>query len=278
MTHTEDISNKPPLAKFENLPTGKPHISFSEMRDWVECSYRHKQKHVNKINLSRPGQALDFGTAIHASCESFLRTRTMDSSIAHEHLKKAWLTHKGNPGFEPEMLQICIDEATAILLDVPPFMDENFPNWEYVDAEHLLYEPIENHAHAFKGFIDGIIKTTNKEKQLYWLIDWKTTNSYWPANKKSDPNVTGQLVLYKNYWSKKMNISFKEIRCAFVLLKRKAKPGRHCEIVTVSVGDVTQKRHLKIVGNMLASVKRGFAIKNRDSCKWCELKNTEHCT
>jgi len=33
-----------------------------------------------------------------------------------------------------------------------------------------------------------------------------------------------------------------------------------------------------VVSNMITSVKRGIALKNRDSCTYCEYKGTEHCT
>jgi hypothetical protein len=69
----------------------------------------------------------------------------------------------------------------------------------------------------------------------------------------------------------------KDIRCGFVLLKRGGKPGRICELVTVSVGPKALSRALKIVNSMVASVRRGMFLKNRDSCKYCQYKDTEYC-
>ena len=268
-----------PGPQFVDLPTGKPHISFSEIREWKECSYRHKLKFVLKIEMDKPGPLMDFGTACHASCESFLRTRVMDPSIATNMIRQVWEKNKDLPGFEPAGLDQFIKEAEAILADVPKWMDETFPGWEFVDAEHLLYEPIEGHPHAFKGFIDGVIRCKGpKGKALIWLIDWKTTSWGWSVDKKSDDMVRAQLVLYKNFWSTKTGTDPKDIRCGFVLLKRAAKPGAHCELVTASVGDVTTGRSLKVINNMLSSVKRGVAIKNRASCTYCAYKDTPHCT
>ena len=91
--------------------------------------------------------------------------------------------------------------------------------------------------------------------------------------------VKAQLALYKNYWHQKnQHVSLKDIRCGFALLKKTAKAGEHCELFSVSLGEVPIKKTLKIVGNMITSVKRGVTIKNRDSCTWCEFKNTQHCT
>lgn len=259
----------------EILPTGKKHISFSEVKLWKECSYRHNLIHVKKVDLSKPSSILDFGTAVHAAHEHFINTKVMDSSITVSMLKKAWEKNS----YE-ENLEKAISEAEQILLEIPKFYEENFPNWEPVSAELELYESIDGHNNAFKGFVDAIIKTKGKRgEDLYWILDAKTTARGWFREKRSDEMVKAQLALYKNYWCQKNpQVPFKDVRCGFVLLKKSAKPGEHCELFSVSLGEVPIKKSLKVVGNMLTSVKRGVVIKNRDSCTYCEYKNTEHCT
>jgi len=264
--------------KFTNLPTGKPHISFSELRDWKECSWRHKLKYINKLVEDKPGPLMDFGTACHAACEKFLKSRIMDSSIAKNMLAQLWEKNAAFEGYTPEALPQFFAELDLILSEVPKFMDETFPNWEYVDAEHMLYEQIEGHDHAFKGFIDGVIAVTDaKNKKLIWLLDWKTTSRGWWREKRTDELVKTQLILYKNFWSKKIGVDPKDVRCGFILLKRSAKKEQHCELFALSVGDVTTGRSLKVVNNMLTSIKRGIAIKNRSSCTYCNYFNTPHC-
>lgn len=274
-------------AKYTNLPTGKPHVSFSEMRTWKECSYRHKLQHVMKIDLSKPGPLMDFGTAVHASCEDYLKTRVMKPEIAVEMIRKVWEKNKdlkvidkdGKERVIFDNVEQYVKEANDILADVPKWLEETFPNWEFVDAEHYLYEKIGDTPHAFKGFIDGVIKCKGaRNKVITWLIDWKTTSWGWTMDKKSDDMVRAQLVLYKNFWSKKFGTDPRDIRCGFVLLKRTAKPGQHCELVTASIGDVTTGRSLKVLTNMLSCVKKGIAIKNRNSCQYCDYHGTEWCT
>jgi hypothetical protein len=204
----------------------------------------------------------------------------MKPDVCYASLDKAWELHKDDESYTAAALDAAKKEIAFILSEVPEFMEREFPGWTMVDAEHQLYEPVENHPHAFKGFIDGIVKTKGKRgEDLYWLIDWKTTARGWFRDKRSDPMVTSQLGLYKNFWHQKNpTIPFKDVRCAFVLLKKNAKPGEHCELFKVSLGDVPIKRSLKIVGNMIASVKRGINLKNRSACTYCEFRGTEHCT
>ena len=269
-------------SSFEVLPTGKQHISFSEVKLWKECSYRHNLVHIKKLSLFKPSPALDFGTAVHASCEHYLLTREMKPEIAFDSMEKAWATNSTpeNPDFTQASLAKSKVEATTILSELPKFLDETFPEWETISAEHQLYEPINNHPHAFKGFIDGVIKAKGKRGEtIYWVIDWKTAARGWYRDKRSDPMVAAQLALYKNYWCQKNpEIPFKNVRAAFVILKKAAKSGEHCELFSVSLGEVPITRSLKVISNMLTSVKKGIALKNRDSCMWCEFKNTVNCT
>jgi hypothetical protein len=79
------------------------------------------------------------------------------------------------------------------------------------------------------------------------------------------------------FWRKKKNIDIKAIKCGFVLLKRGAKPGKTCELLTISSGPKMEERVEKMVGSMIASVKRGLYLKNRNSCKFCDFKDTKYC-
>lgn len=265
--------------EYQNLPTGKPHISFSEVKDWNDCSYRHQLKHVKKIDLFKPSIFLDFGTGIHAACENFLKTRNMDVEIATKYLDEMWTKNAGHEGFDEVSLAKSKKEVLEILAEVPAFMDSQFPDWEFVAAEEQLYEVVGDHPHAFKGFIDGVIKAKGKKgEDIVWLLDWKSSQRGWLKQKKQDKMTAAQLVLYKTFWSKKHGIDLKKIRCAFVILKKSAKPGNHCELFPISVGEVTIKRNLKLLDNMMATVKRGIALKNKNSCTYCDYRGTEHCT
>ena len=61
------------------FPTGKKHISYSELRNWKECAYRHKLQQIDKIDLFKPSPYLDFGTNVHEGCELFLKENNNSS-------------------------------------------------------------------------------------------------------------------------------------------------------------------------------------------------------
>lgn len=273
-----------PMAQ-QLLPTGKPHISFSEISDWMECSWRHKTKHVLKINVFRPSIHLTFGTATHAVVENFLNKKEIDLEIAGKIIDADKERYKDVEEFQLLDREKLLESVKKIMDDLPEFMEEHFPRWEFVRAEENLYEDLKQffEAHegiSFKGFIDCIIKVPGKKEGdfLYWIIDWKTANRPWALDKIKDSRVRMQLVLYKKFWATKHNIPLKQIRCGFATLLKSGKPGKLCKLIPISVGEKSAEKSMNVLNNSLASIKRGTAIKNRNSCRWCDYRDTEHCT
>ena len=272
------------------LPTGKSHVSFSEVKCWKECSWRHKLMHVDKIDVFEPSPYLDFGTAVHEGCETLLENNSVNREKLLKDITDAWEKHgfddeewvKKQPGwYKYHPVDVWCDWANNMWNDVPSFLDETFPEWQTVKAEEELYEPIEGSDVKFKGFIDAVIKVPKKRGQgvEYWILDWKTAQSYgWRRQKKQDILMTAQLILYKHFWSKKHQVPLKDIRCGFILLKRGGKHGKVCELVKVSAGPKSLERAVKIMNSMIKMVKKGFNLKNRNSCTYCPYKDTSHCT
>lgn len=278
-----------------DFPTGKPHISYSEVKNWRECSFRHKLLYVDGLGTFESSVYTEFGTAVHAGAEKFLKTREIDIPMVLKMIDDAWEKHRLD---HPEVVQKAVDSAAAsgwtfkhhpveswkqwaqtILGDLEKFMDENFNDWVYIAAEDALYEGIQNDEVKFKGFIDGIIGDVDKRgKKRIWIIDWKTAGpGGWRTDKKRDFLTQAQLASYKIYWARREGIDLKNVRCAFILLKREAKPGKAISIVPVSVGPKMVERTEKMISSMLRSVRRKMFLKNRESCKFCEFRGTEHC-
>ena len=280
--------------KNTTFATGKPHVSFSEVRIWKECSWKHKLMYIDKLSEFEIGIYTEYGSIIHESIENFLLTRKMNTDFAIKKLEDSWKNNK----FDKEEK---IGERTLIaesqgwkyrhnyledwkkwclnsLNDLPVFLDENYPGWEVVSAEEELYEEIDDEL-KFKGFIDCVIKYPMGKRTKYVIIDWKTASARgWSRDKKQDIKTTAQLILYKHYWAKKNDIPLKDVACNFVLLKRGAKAGRTCNMVEVSAGPKSIEKANKMVKNMIGGVRREFFMKNRLSCKFCPFKDTEHCT
>ena len=270
------------------FPTGKEHVSYSEIRCWKECSYRHKLQHIDKIDLGKPSPYLDFGTAVHEGCGRYLKSKTVPREKLLKDIRDAWEKYgfddpewiNKQPGwYKYEPVDTWCEWAENMWDDVPAFLDETFPNWEIVSAEEMLYESIENRDLNFKGFIDAIIKVPRKNGTYkYWILDWKTAKSYgWDRRKKQDFLTQAQIVLYKYYWATKNNIPLKDVGCGFILLKRGGKPGNICDLLKISTGPKMIDKSRKMLNNMMSTVRRKLFLKNRDSCRFCEYYQTEYC-
>lgn len=273
--------------EIKSWKTGKEHISFSEVADWLNCMFQHKLKHIDKLGTSGVTPHLFFGTGVHASNEKYILTRNMDVSIAHKEITNGWeenleLFTKGPfPSWAPDgygSLNDWIDKATKITNDVPKFLDLMFPNWECVAVEEQLYENIPNHYLKFKGYIDGILSTKDgRGHKKYWIIDWKTCGWGWQKSKQEDFKVQLQLLLYKYFWTTKHGINPRDVKCAFALLKRDGKPGMSVSLIPVQSGPTPVEKGLNVINNHIRNVEKGFFIKNREACKFCEFSNTDFC-
>lgn len=271
-----------------------PTVSFSEISMWLQCPYRHMLSYVKRINTFEENVHTSFGDVMHDFCESYLHTRYRDPEKRHssvmtrdevtKRLQETWTKFNfGDPcaWVDPHDAGKPVDWvsiANRVIDDIGPFMDETFGSWSALDAEHKLFESVDGFPLKFKGYIDGVIVTADRfGNDVYWLIDWKFTN-FWSADKKADIEVQLQLILYKHFWSLKHGIPLKQIRCGFVLAKKKAKSGKTFELVPISVGPKTIEKGTKILRNMMSSVKRGLFLKKRMNCQYCPFEGTEHCT
>jgi hypothetical protein len=278
------------------FPTNKGHVSYSEVKTWKECPFKHKLSYIDKIDLGEDSPYLDYGTLLHDQLESYLLTKTMDFDSLEDKLRKAWeekgfdseefiakqAAHRKSNGWKPKP-HVYIDEwvswAKNSLEDIPSFLDENFPNWKAISAEEQLHEEITGYDMNFKGFIDAVIECDGpRGKRVRWIIDWKTANAGgWYKDKRRDFLTQAQIAAYKFFWRNKNGFGPREVKCGFVLLKRGAKPGKTCELLSISSGPKMEERVEKLISSMLTSVRKGLFLKNRSSCTFCEYKHTKHC-
>jgi hypothetical protein len=272
----------------------KEHVSYSEVKQWKECGWRHKLLYIDKMRTFEESPHLHYGTIIHDACEHFLKTRELKLYETKKKIKDAWDEH----GFDSEdfiqlqtqrseiqgwkykhsKLKDWLQWADASINSLPSFMEETFPGWECVSAEEPLYENINSMTTKFKGYIDCIIKVPKKEKYKYWVLDWKTSNGRgWSLDKQRDFNVHAQVILYKHYWATKNNVDMKDIQCGFVLLKKLKTVGKACQLVKVSSGPKSLEKSNKLVRSMIKTVEKKLYLKNRNSCMFCDFKNTDYC-
>jgi hypothetical protein len=125
-------------------------------------------------------------------------------------------------------------------------------------------------------------------KPVIYVCDFKTCGWGWTSEQQKDPELHDQLFLYKHFLCKKFNIDYKQVRCAFVLMKRSpSKNSSTIDFIPVSAGPISTQRSIdefnRDISEMVDRFKNGKLVKNRSACinQWgdkCPFMNTEHCT
>jgi hypothetical protein len=254
----------------------KQHISFSELKTWAECPYKHKLTYIDKIKGFTGNIFTAFGTAIHSVCEHIAKEE-LEPIDYDEHFDLAFLIELRKLDEKPDS-KIITDmrqQGKEISPSVFPQLQKHFGNYEVFSTEEMLYESIDELKYKWhlKGFIDLVIKT---EDGKYHILDWKSCSWGWDTKKRSEKLVTYQLTLYKKFFCKKHKIDPTLVETHFGLLKRTAKKDK-VEIFRVSSGTRKTASATKLLTDGCRSIKAGLKVKNRNSCQRCDFFQTENC-
>tara|TARA_R100000030_G_scaffold9889_1_gene6724 strand:+ start:847 stop:1626 length:780 start_codon:yes stop_codon:yes gene_type:complete len=256
------------------------HISYSELKLWAECAWKHKLVYRDKIKKFVGNEYTAFGRALHLLCENIIEDKIQDEEqddffeLAFE--KEIASLVRQDVELNQKMIDDMLQQAKNISPKIIPQVVKHFDNYEVFSVEENLMLPIKEVkelGYNFKGFIDLVLKTDDGK---YHIIDWKTCSWGWDAKKRSDKYITYQLTLYKKFFCQKHNIDPKLVETHFALLKRTAKKD-HVEIFRVTSGPRKVQNATDLLIKGIKTIQSGVHFKNRNSCNYCEFKNTEHC-
>jgi hypothetical protein len=254
-----------------------PHISFSELKDWVHCAFYHKLTRIEKIDGFKGNEYTAFGSAMHTVCEKKLLKEEVESDFFVKELKKNITELPEDVTINKKLVLDMVGQGTRIIPEIEEALNEYFEEYEVLAVEMPLMEEIKTEDnYNFKGFIDAVVATPDGKVHIF---DWKTCSWGWDAKKRNDKLVTYQLTLYKHFFCQKMNTDPKNVETHFALLKRTAKNER-VEFFRVTSGPRKTENALKLLNKALYNIKNKRYIKNRLSCTGgygCKFYNTEHC-
>ena len=235
----------------------RTHISFSELKIWNECAFKHKLVYIDEIKKFLGNEYTAFGTAIHHVCEKIIEeVENVDLELLFQEkfLEELKVLTEKKVALNQKLISDMRPQGKNIIKYILPAVKEKFGQYEVVSVEEQLLEPIENKDYFFKGFIDLVIKTADGKIHV---IDWKSCSWGWDSRRKTDRMTTYQLTLYKHFFALKHNIDPKNIETHFALLKRTAKKDK-IEIFRVTSGIIKTNNALKLLNKALYNIKNGY--------------------
>lgn len=235
----------------------KNRVSFSQYSTYLKCPHKWYLDYAKNLRVKDDNINTTFGTAIHHAFQTYLSALYNESVAVADSLdvKKLFLD-KFNEEVK-KVKDLKDDDFTEFVFDGHDIIDtflksanriKYFPHADYelVGIEIPLEIPIKNNV-EFVGFIDIVLK--EKGKDIYKIIDFKTSSSGWNSYMKEDESKIAQLHLYKSVYSKKFNVPLNNIDVEFFIVKRKlyenvAFPQSRIQIFRPASGPVAIKESI----------------------------------
>ena len=209
-------------------------VSYSQYSLWNSCPYQWKLQYVDKIKTSEPSIHTIFGSAMHEAIQTYLgcmynfTIKEADEQNIEDLLRRKMKEFYEKEIVEPEKLDLVSKEDMVEFFqqgeEILEFFRKkrgdyfNKKNWSLLGIEERLAIPIRGDLH-FLGFLDVVLKDEISGKIK--IIDIKTATMGWNKYQKADVVKNDQLLLYKEYYSKKHDVPVDMIDIEFLIFKRK---------------------------------------------------------
>ena len=296
---------KPPYNDHMDKPVSdlkKKRVSFSQYSNWFRCPHKWKWDYLEGKRKFEGSINTCFGTAIHEALQLYLEILYTKSHVEADGLK---LFDIFKTSFDKELadgvtknLKYTEDEYTEFCFDGQDILGEftkpvnrlkNFPSkkYEFIGTEIPLEMDIKYNV-QFLGFLDIVLR--DKSTGKYKIIDFKTSSTGWNSYMKEDESKYSQLIIYKAFYSKKLQVPLENIEIEFFILKRKLfsnakfpqsrlqlfSPCNNKPAVVESLGGFTSFIEACFVEDGSFNVNGSFPKvpgKGKKHCRYCPHKN-----
>ena len=278
-------------------------ISHSQFTAYNECNLKWKLRYIDKLSLSGGNIHTLFGSAMHTVLQEYLTTMYDKSIVEAEKLKldvmlkeqmiKEFNTIRARwkiiPCEQKDMVEFYQD-GVEIIKHFRKHRNKYFmkKNYELIGVEVPIFMNIQEGV-QLKSFLDVVIR--NKVSGRITIIDLKTATRGWWDYQKKDFYKKSQLLMYKQFYSDKFDVSLDKIDVYFLILKRKIakksdfpisrlqkfEPAHGKPSVNKTMKAFHEFRELIFDSKGEYRTNRDYAAKPGSACKFCEFYDTEHC-
>lgn len=221
-------------SKIKQSPSKNKHISYSSVSTYNKCPKLWEAQYLRKTIPFKQNIYTCFGTAMHETMQSWLEVLFHDkvknanemdlNSMLYDNMIRAYKQGKAQNGHEhfstPEELQQFWLDGKHILEFLKKKRNAYFTTktMQLAGIETLLYQEIKPGV-MFKGLVDLVFYRPNVDR--WTIMDIKTSTSGWRDNQKKNPNLTAQVILYKEFFAKQFGIDKDKIDVEFFIVKRR---------------------------------------------------------
>ena len=221
-------------SKIKQRPSKFRHISYSSISTYNKCPKLWEMQYLRGLVPFKQNIYTCFGTAMHETIQTWLEVMYHDKvknaneldkhKLLYENMIKAYKQGKAQNGHEHFSNQ---DELTKFWIEgkhILDFLEKkrggyfSTKNMQLAGIETLLYQEIRPGV-MFKGLVDLVFYHPNIDR--WTIMDIKTSTSGWRDAQKKNPNLTAQVILYREFFAKQFGIDKEKIDVEFFIVKRR---------------------------------------------------------
>jgi len=216
----------------------KNKVSFSQFSNWDKCEKKWYFDYPLGLRKFEDSINTCFGTAMHNALQTYLRSLYTDgievadnidvvavfqTSFDKEILK---LQKDGKPTYTEDDYKEFLYDGDDILKSFLSSSNrlKHFPRQKYdlIGIEVPIEMEIKNNI-SFVAYLDLILR--EKTTGIYKIFDFKTSTMGWNKYERENETKLSQLLLYKAFYSKALEVPLEKIDVEFFILKRKLYEG-----------------------------------------------------
>ena len=221
-------------SKIKQRPSKFRHISYSSISTYNKCPKLWEMQYLRGEIPFKQNIYTCFGTAMHETVQTWLEVMYHDKvknakeldkhKLLYENMIKSYKQGKAQNGHEHFSTQ---DELTKFWIEgkhILDFLEKkrggyfSTKNMQLAGIETLLYQEIRPGV-MFKGLVDLVFYHPNTDR--WTIMDIKTSTTAWRDAQKKNPNLTAQVILYREFFAKQFGIDKDKIDVEFFILKRR---------------------------------------------------------
>jgi len=220
-------------SKIKQSPSKYTHVSYSSVSTYAKCPKLWDLQYRQRVVPFTQSIYTCFGTAMHETMQEWLTVMYHDSAKAandmnvddllYKNMVQAYKVgraqNKGNFSTADELTQFWLDGKHIFnFLKKKRAGYFSTRNMMLAGVETLLYQDIKPGV-KFKGLVDLVFYHPKTDE--WTIMDIKTSTRGWSPAQKKNPNLTAQVVLYKEFFARQFGIDKDKINVEFFIVKRR---------------------------------------------------------